>query len=333
MADSGSSEIHLLFSLRTTQYAVDARVVREVVWLPELTPVPDAPRYITGVFDCGGRIVPVLDLSLWLGLEPRPYELSDSVIILEEEGRWLGILVNEVHDVCSVAPEAIEELPVEPEEMGAPDRLLRRAAKVEQELVLLPDHHRLIRYAESLPGLAESNWTAPSETMQPAGARQEIFRERARVLARKMTGQEIKGFLQVAVIELNGEYFGVKLECVREFSRARNITPVPCCPDHILGNVNLRGEVLTVIDIRGVLKMPFPNVVSESTIMVVETNGFWAGIAVGDVTDIASLDPAGTTNIAGEFVKAAASYGNSIVAILDLEKILAREELIVNEEV
>lgn len=298
--------------------------------------MPDAPRYIAGVFNYGGKIIPVLDLSEWLGLEPQPYRLSDSVVILMEEGRWLGILVNEVHDVYSGAPE---ELLAGFAEAEAPNRVLRAATEVDGKLVLLPDHHQLIRYAETLQGLTEANFRPPSETLPDRD--REIFRERARSLALQTDWQEPAGLMQVAIIKLNGEHFGVKVECVREFFGARNITPVPCCPDHILGNVNLRGEVLTVIDIRGILKMPLAKIESESTIMVADTGGSLVGIAIDEAADIASLHPAQITAVpvaaadaaGNEFLAGTALYGKSVVTILDLAKILASEELIVNEEV
>lgn len=337
MADSQSSKTHLLFSLGGALYGVDAGIVYEVVWLPEITNVPDAPQYIAGVFNFGGRIIPVLDLSEWLGLEPQPYRLSDSVVILLEEDRWLGILVNEIHDVYSGTPE---ELLAGFAEKDAPNRILRAATEVDGKLVLLPDHHRLIQYAEPLQGLTEANLRPLPETALPDRER-EIFRERARSLALKTDWQEIPGLIQVAIIKLNGEHFGVKVECVREFFRARNITPVPCCPDHILGNVNLRGEVLTVIDIRGILKMPLAKIESESTIMVAEAGGSLVGIAIDEAADIASLHPAQITAVplaaagavGNDFLAGAAPYGKSVVTILDLAKILASEELIVNEEV
>ena len=89
---------HLIFTLRGGVYAVPASAVREILWLPELTPVEESPRYVAGVLNLRGRIVPVIDLNVRFGHAPRPYHLEDSVILFEWEDAIAGLIVNSVRD-------------------------------------------------------------------------------------------------------------------------------------------------------------------------------------------------------------------------------------------
>ena len=72
----------LIFNLDDARFGVDATRVRESVWLPELTPIEEAPPYIAGIFSLRGQIVPVTDLNLRFGHPARPYRLSDQIVIL-----------------------------------------------------------------------------------------------------------------------------------------------------------------------------------------------------------------------------------------------------------
>ena len=84
----------------------------------------------------------------------------------------------------------------------------------------------------------------------------EILLERARSLASNLEERSASQHIPLAIVGLGGEYFGVELATVREFTDLQRITPVPCCPSFIVGDMNLRGDILTVVDIRQALQMP-----------------------------------------------------------------------------
>lgn len=107
-----SNQSFLIFSIQDSLLAIDAHVVREIHWLPELTPIEEAPPYVTGVFNLRGKIIPVIDLAIRLGHASQQYHLTDNLIVTEIEERLTGMIVNEVHEVTSIPPEDIEELPL-----------------------------------------------------------------------------------------------------------------------------------------------------------------------------------------------------------------------------
>src|SRR5665811_2304944 len=66
-------QTYLIFGHRGARYGLNVRAVREIVWLPELSPIEELPPYIAGVFNLRGRIVPVMDLGLRFGHPREPY--------------------------------------------------------------------------------------------------------------------------------------------------------------------------------------------------------------------------------------------------------------------
>jgi purine-binding chemotaxis protein CheW len=193
---------------------------------------------------------------------------------------------------------------------------------------------------EALPAEAALEEAAEPETggayfcTEASPEERAVFRERALSLAQAQADKEAAGLVPIAVVELNGEYFGVGLELVREFTGIRHLTPIPCCPGHIVGNMNLRGNILTLVDIRNLLGLP-----DDSQVIVASLGELAAGVVVDQVYDIVYLDPGNLSpaptaiHRAGDkYLDGTAPYGGKMMAILNLGTLLSAESLIVNEE-
>ena len=97
----------IICSLNNSFYGIEASVVKEIFYLPELTFVAEAPFDIVGVLNLRGDILPVMDLYICLGQQPQNYQLTDSIVVLNWEGFQVGVIVNQVHEVQSIAAKEI----------------------------------------------------------------------------------------------------------------------------------------------------------------------------------------------------------------------------------
>ena len=93
-----------------------------------------------------------------------------------------------------------------------------------------------------------------------------IFRQRADNLRQPLESLNVTSKLMtLAVIGFGNKYFGLDLELVQAFTDITDFTPIPCCPNYIVGNMNLRGEIVTLVDMMSfaccklVPQMSFPN--------------------------------------------------------------------------
>lgn len=90
---------YLVFSLDNLKYGIDALLVQEIFYLPELIPIVEAPNDIVGLLNLRGKIVPVMHLSLRLGNQLEQCYLTDSIIVLDYDGLQVGIIVSNVHAI------------------------------------------------------------------------------------------------------------------------------------------------------------------------------------------------------------------------------------------
>jgi len=99
----------ITFDVNGCRYAVDVARVVEVVPRIALRPIPHAPAFLAGLFDLGGRMVPVVDLGVRLGGEPCRPRLSTRIIVAEDTaGRPLGLIGERVTELRP-GPEGLRD--------------------------------------------------------------------------------------------------------------------------------------------------------------------------------------------------------------------------------
>ena len=345
----------LIFDLDDARFGVDATLVRESVWLPKLTPVEEAPPYIVGIFSLRGQIVPVTDLNLRFGHPARPYRLSDQIVILELDLCLMGLIVSEVCEVIELSAEAIQAPPIFVVDAPVDATLVEAQGRVGDDIVMLLDARQVtLLDARQLMHLPQDLAQTETEQMSPVHnfcpqatpEQHAVFRARAKALM-EAASEEEGARLSLAVVELGGEYFGIELVAVQEFCDIVRPCPIPCCPPHILGAISLRGNLITLLDLRAALNLPRAPQSSDKAVIVRASTRLGTGlveqsvgVAVDQVHDVIYLRekelqtlPAALREQLAAEVKGTAPYAGRTLTVLNLSALLAREEWIVNETV
>jgi purine-binding chemotaxis protein CheW len=126
---------------------------------------------------------------------------------------------------------------------------------------------------------------------------------------------------------------------VREFTNIGDLTPIPCCPNHIVGNINLRGEIVTLVDIRNALNIPNTPVSVGSPAVVIQVDDIVAGLPVDRVLEMVSINSTDMTPLSGilsnfgeKYIRGTAFFQEKILRVLDLPKLFSQGDLVVNEQ-
>jgi len=105
----------LTFKLKNERFAVDIRRVREALEFTSLMIIPHTPEFMCGMINLRGRVVPVVDLRLKLGIPKGDKTIDTCIIIVEltfqDETRILGMLVDSVQEVINLEPQDISSPP------------------------------------------------------------------------------------------------------------------------------------------------------------------------------------------------------------------------------
>jgi purine-binding chemotaxis protein CheW len=137
---------------------------------------------------------------------------------------------------------------------------------------------------------------------------------------------------QYLSFHLNEEWYGLSVHQLVEVLPVPKITRVPSVPDYILGVMNLRGEVLSAIDLKQIFGLSQGKAPTDPTIVVVEHVGVRTGLLVDGIGDLVTLAPEDLTEeplLAGKsqrvFFEGAARWGEVLLSIIKLEGVLQSE--------
>ncbi|MBT3011713.1 MAG: chemotaxis protein CheW [Candidatus Thiodiazotropha sp. (ex Lucina aurantia)] len=139
--------------------------------------------------------------------------------------------------------------------------------------------------------------------------------------------------IQFVTFILMEEVYGINVMQVQEVLRITEIAPVPGAPPYVLGIINLRGNVVTVIDTRTRFGLPTKEVDDASRIIVIESEKQVVGILVDAVAEVVELretdiDPAPNvgTEESSRYIQGVATQEDRLLILVDLNKLLTDEE-------
>ena len=149
-----------------------------------------------------------------------------------------------------------------------------------------------------------------------------------------MAKEKLKEY-QLVVFAIGEEEFGVDISQVREIVRLIAITYLPKAPVFIEGVVNLRGQVVAVIDLARRLSIPAKPRGDATRIIIVEIEGLTVGMVVDSVSEVLRLSSENVEDIPAviesevqeHFISGVGKLDDRLLVLLDLKKILAPEEM------
>lgn len=138
---------------------------------------------------------------------------------------------------------------------------------------------------------------------------------------------------QLVTFRLEDETYGINVMHVQEVLRVTEIAPVPGAPPYVLGIINLRGNVVTVIDTRSRFGLPPGDIGEASRIVIIESEMQVVGILVDSVAEVVELRGSeidSAPNVGNEdsskFIQGVATRENDLLIVVDLNKLLSEEE-------
>ncbi len=264
------------FRLAEEEYAVSIMEVQEIIRVPDISVVPDAPPGVVGVASLRNRILPVMDLRAKFGMPPRDEEENagrddERCLVVRIGGTSVALRVDAVHQVLQAPRSAVEPTPRIVGGKGAGKEQIRGIAKLDggKRLIMLLDVAKLVD--EACRNDLEAITGAQAEQGDSAGTAAE---------------QDER---QLVSFKVASEEFAVDIMQVQEIVRLAKVTKVPHAPAFVEGVVNLRGNVLPVIDLRKRVHLPEKAYNDSTRVVVVDQEGRKTGIIVDAVSEVLAV--------------------------------------------
>ncbi len=289
------TELFLIFTFSQKTYAIPAERVVEIVQLPALTVVEKFPDNIVGLLNLRGQVISVIDPAKLLGIEQKPYTTDHQVLIVNCNKKNIGIIVHSVNDIIQMDRDNLEPLPYKPKE-----KIISGIYKHENNLVAFLDINNLLENVENTENIEEDvlkikNEASTVSSYFPSDENSKIkFLKRAEKLQKEIRNvTDSLNYQENYFISfcLNNEIYCINLRYVKEITKLKqvNLATVPCVPEFITGIINLRGEFITIVDIKYFLDIPGTAISDKTKIIVIKLSNIQLGLLVDDVFDIKNI--------------------------------------------
>jgi purine-binding chemotaxis protein CheW len=139
--------------------------------------------------------------------------------------------------------------------------------------------------------------------------------------------------IQVACFRLGNDLYAVDIMRIKEIIRPQKLTSLPKAPDFVDGVLNLRGNVVPVLDLRKRFDLPILDSGQSSRLLIVKVVGQLLGLVVDDVTEVIAVPvkdikppPQVVNGVGGEYLLGVCLSSESLIMLLNLDKLLTRRE-------
>ena len=130
------------FIIDDEEYGIDILIVQEIIRTMKMSRVPNSAKFIEGVINLRGKIVPVVDLRKRFGLNEKERDKDSRIVVVEINGKVVGFLVDKVREVLRVEKEIIDPPPELAMSIHA--RYLTGVAKLEDRMLILLDLEKVL---------------------------------------------------------------------------------------------------------------------------------------------------------------------------------------------
>ena len=318
--EAGDDDRQMLvsFDVAGQEYALALDAVQEILDTPEaLAAMPASEALVLGVTPFRDTLLPLLSLRGLLGFTTRSERADrEKIVVTRVGGALVGLLADRMRSIFSADADLIEKIPPVLSARAGGEAKISAIYRGEngRRLVSVLAPEQLFREDVMQRLKASGGSTGEGDKDAPGSQREER---------------------QFLVFRLGDDEFGLPIEAVDEVARVPDqITRLPRTPKFLEGVVNLRGEVLPVVDQRRRFDMPALDARAQRRLVVVRTERHKAGLIVDSVSEVLRCpadEIAPAPNLSNETVKLVHGVVNleqagRIVLLLDPAELLTRAE-------
>jgi purine-binding chemotaxis protein CheW len=306
------------FTVANEEYAIPIENIHEIVQIPEhITKVPNSEQSIIGIMNLRDRILPLASLRRLLGLPEQQLNEQSRIVVLSMGNLSVGIVVDSVKEVLRVSESVIEPVP---------SILLKDEKKSEiSEICRLNEGKRLVSIISALNLFRHKDI---KEALNSLTSEKTIEQDKE--------SEEIKEEEQFVIFDLDEQEYAVSIESVQEIVRVpEELTHIPKTPDFVEGVINLRGNVLPVIDLRKRFDIHEKQRDEHQRIMVFNIDNVSVGFIVDSVSEVLKIPESAiqkSPELSSEQAHLFSRVANlekqgRIIQIIEPSELLNREEL------
>ena len=252
---------YLFFTMAKERYALEVDAIREIIAIPEnFTAIAESEEEILGMMSLREDLLVVADLRSYYDIEVNNSE-KNRIIVSQHLGRHIGLVVDDIVDIQDVEIDRIEGMPE-----NFKDKKIAGVLHMEDSLISIVNTEVIRTLVNE-----QSHLITDQEKDE---------------LARQMVDESN---LEVVIFKMEEEEYAFNIDDVSEIIDMTEITPVADSQEHIKGVINIRGQVISIASLYGILKLKEDTELDQK-IIVTKVKGDSIGFVVDKVNDVMGIN-------------------------------------------
>lgn len=321
---------HLYFMLGGNKYAVNTANVLEIMKLPALDYPQKLPNNIIGLLKYNNFVINIVDIRFYLDIEVTPYTPDNELIIVKTDEIIFGIITDKVVGLSAYESTNVDTIPFVDNKT-----IIDSIYKQNQETIFIINIY-------SIENRLKQTIKADDIDIQALFPKEEhavtIMKNRTQAIAEKTKFSLMSGELhskkKLISFNLNNDTYCITLDYVKEVLKDTSVTNVPGTPDFIEGIMNLRGDYITVLNLKKFLnihKTEQKNEFDKTPVIIVSCNDMELAFLIDKINELFEVSEdkllgEGDGYFANEFI-----LNNNPYTILNIEKIFTDKKIIITD--
>lgn len=332
------NDVYIFVKIGEVSYAFPALCILEIIKLVELEYPEKMPAHIAGVLEYQGKIIHIIDLRTILNIETKDYDINTHILIIKGKDTIYGIIADKVTDI----------------------------KRIDTNIIATPPHTVLSYvtkgiYIDGTKSTTVIDLNSLENWMKISAKGETSYNEKAsRLLPRDISSKEILHQRRMQLVEKNKKIpykelankdvyisflIGNNTYCLEiayvggfyKYSETKMIK-VPCTPEFVKGLISIKGDYLTIIDLKKYFDNEPSNITEKSSIIAIQSKDFHIGFIVDEISDTMNIqsdellkNKTKGKNLKQEIKNEIIEYvrNNKLYLVLNIAEILNNEKIYV----
>jgi purine-binding chemotaxis protein CheW len=319
---------HLYFQIGENKYAVSTSNVLEIMKLPALDYPQKLPNNIVGLLKYNNFVINVVDIRFYLNIDVTTYSSNHELLIVKTDEVIFGIITDKIIGILPFDTALIDQIPFVDNKM-----IIESLYKFNNETIFVVNIYSL---ENILKQHNSDNIEYNIQSLFPQDERSKaLMNKRTLSIIEKsslrLNSSKLHAKNKYISFNLNSDYYCISLDYVKEVLKDSLITNVPGTPDFIEGIMNLRGDYITVINLKKFLSLPEVNSSAKKPVIIIKCNELKLALLIDKINELfefqeTMLEENTDSYYAMEFI-----YGQTLYTALNIHKITSDKRIIVTD--
>jgi len=319
---------HLYFQIGKNKYAINTANVLEIMKLPALDYPQKLPNNIIGLLKYNNFVINVVDIRFYLNIEVTPYDSHKELLIVKTDEVIFGIITDKIIGILPFDTAMMDQIPFVDSKM-----IIETLYKFNNETIFIVNIYALENLLKSHDiDVAEVDVQAlfPQDEQSRA-----LMAKRTKLIAEKSSVRLASGELHAKnkyiSFNLNKDFFFIALDYVKEVLKDTSITKIPGTPNFIEGIMNLRGDYITVINLKKFLGLEDSVSTDKKPVVIIKCNELKLALLIDKINELFDYQDIGFEENTDSYYAREFVQNDLLYTVLNVDKITSDKRIIITD--